>query len=51
MVYYPPLKLSVTEDDLTADTGLTFFCGIGILFTPQQIIMKLHYIDEKKIIS
>ena len=31
---YPPLKLAVAEDGLTAILALNFFFEIGLLFTP-----------------
>ena len=45
-----PSQFSVTEDGLTAGTGLKFFCGIGELFTLHLIVMNFHYIGEEKII-
>ena len=52
MIWYLPIKLSVTEDDdLTTDTGLRIkknYSGIGTLFTPQLIIMNFHDINEIK---
>ena len=49
----PPLKLSVTYDNLTTETDLTlkFFCGIGLSFTLYLSMMSFHYIDKDKIIS
>ena len=47
------VKLSVTKDGLTAETGLRikkYSCGIGTLITLHLIIMNFHFIDEKKII-
>ena len=54
MVWHLALKLSVTEDGLTAETGLRIeknYCGIGTSFTLHLIMMNFHYIDEKKMIS
>ena len=40
---YHPLKLSVTEDGLTAEAGRILLCN--------GLIIHFHFIDEKKIIS
>ena len=54
-LWYPsfPLKLSVIEDGLTADTGITlkFFCGIDTLVYISIAYMNFHYIDESNLRS
>ena len=44
MVWYLPHKLSVTEDGLEAETGITIniFCGIGISITLHVLMKKFR---------
>ena len=45
MVWYLPLKLSLIEDGLTAENGLTIKkinCGIGTSFTLHLLVINLH---------
>ena len=49
MVWYLPLKLSVAEDGLTAETGLIIkknVCGIGPYFHP-----TCHLLNKLKILK